>query len=331
MRFSIVVPVYKTEDYLAQCVDSILAQSFTDFELILVDNESPDSCPEICENYAKQDERVRVIHKKHGKAASARNVGMKEAKGEYLCFLDSDDFWANAEVLSKINEKLSSGDIDILELYYQFYFQKTGQYMCPNQTDFSGFEKLSNEEKLDFLVKHDRLNPSAWGICISRPFLENNRGYFNETLITEDIEWCIRLFSANPKIDALTDPVYIYRQNRAGSVTSKIKFQNVWDLCNIIENAPNILSDKENPIHAAMMNYVSYQVLIAVALPFRKSTDITKKQKAEIHRRLKVFCKKYLKKYQRHPKVKKAVKVYQILGYAGMARAVGFYLNYLRR
>ena len=91
-KASIIVPVYQVEPYLCRCIDSILAQTFTDFELILVDDGSPDRCPMICDEYAKNDERIRVIHKKNGGLSSARNAGMEAAQGKYFLFCDSDDY-----------------------------------------------------------------------------------------------------------------------------------------------------------------------------------------------------------------------------------------------
>lgn len=91
MFFSVIVPVYKVEEYLSKCIESVLSQSFSDFELILVDDGSPDSCPEICENYKEKDERIKVIHKPNGGLASARRAGIKVAQGEYVFNLDSDD------------------------------------------------------------------------------------------------------------------------------------------------------------------------------------------------------------------------------------------------
>lgn len=88
---SILVPVYKVEDYLRECVDSILAQTFRDFELVLVDDGSPDACPAICDEYAKADERIRVVHKENGGLVSARKTGISVASGEYVTFVDSDD------------------------------------------------------------------------------------------------------------------------------------------------------------------------------------------------------------------------------------------------
>lgn len=89
--FSIIVPVYKTEKYLNKCVSSILQQSYTDFELILVDDGSPDNCPQMCDNYQKQDPRIKVLHKQNGGVSSARNFGLTAATGEFIWFVDSDD------------------------------------------------------------------------------------------------------------------------------------------------------------------------------------------------------------------------------------------------
>ncbi len=89
---SVIVPVYKTEKYLSQCIESILAQSFTDFELLLIDDGSPDRCGEICEEYAKRDPRIRVFHQRNAGVSKARNYGLENAMGRYIAFVDSDDY-----------------------------------------------------------------------------------------------------------------------------------------------------------------------------------------------------------------------------------------------
>ncbi|MGM9652762.1 MAG: glycosyltransferase family 2 protein [Eubacteriales bacterium] len=91
-EISIIVPVYNVEKYLKRCIDSILSQTFTDFELILVDDGSPDGCPAICDEYAQQDSRIRVIHKENGGLSDARNAGLEVAIGKFIGFVDSDDF-----------------------------------------------------------------------------------------------------------------------------------------------------------------------------------------------------------------------------------------------
>jgi len=92
---SVIVPVYNVEQYLKTCVDSVLNQSYKNWELILVDDGSPDNCPEICDEYAVKDDRIKVIHKENGGLSSARNAALDIATGEYITFLDSDDFWHN--------------------------------------------------------------------------------------------------------------------------------------------------------------------------------------------------------------------------------------------
>lgn len=91
-KISIIVPVYRVENYLDRCIKSILNQTFTDFELILVDDGSPDRCPQKCDDWCKVDKRIKVIHKENGGLSSARNAGLEAAKGEYIGFVDSDDW-----------------------------------------------------------------------------------------------------------------------------------------------------------------------------------------------------------------------------------------------
>lgn len=118
--FSIIVPVYKTEQYLDQCVQSVLKQTYTDFELILVDDGSPDRCPEICDTYAEKDRRVRVIHKPNGGNVSARKAGLEAAEGRYIVHLDSDDYLAES-LLSAAAKTIVENDADaVLFGYVQF-------------------------------------------------------------------------------------------------------------------------------------------------------------------------------------------------------------------
>jgi glycosyltransferase involved in cell wall biosynthesis len=101
--FSIIIPVYKVEKYLDECVQSVLSQSFTDYECILVDDGSPDNCPQICDEYAKKYEQIKIIHKENGGLSDARNVGILQASGEYIVFLDSDDYLADNNTLQNLS------------------------------------------------------------------------------------------------------------------------------------------------------------------------------------------------------------------------------------
>ena len=118
MKLSIIVPVYNVEPYLRRCIDSILAQTFTDFELILVDDGSPDNCPAICDEYAEKDPRIVVIHKQNGGLSDARNAGLDIARGEYIGFVDSDDY-IDAEMYEKMYNAAIMHNSDIVSCAYE--------------------------------------------------------------------------------------------------------------------------------------------------------------------------------------------------------------------
>ena len=112
MLFTVIIPVYKVEEYLERCVDSVLAQTYKDFEVILVDDGSPDRCPQICDAYKEKDARVRVIHKANGGLVSARNAGIQAAKGDYITYVDSDD-WVKPTMLEFIADKMAQSPVPL--------------------------------------------------------------------------------------------------------------------------------------------------------------------------------------------------------------------------
>ena len=124
MFFSVIVPVYKVEKYLSNCIESVLSQTFSDFELILVDDGSPDGCPQICDSYKEKDERIKVVHKPNGGLASARRAGIKVAEGDYVFNLDSDDLIEN-DTLECAYKKIRDTNCEIVSFSYRWV--KNGQ------------------------------------------------------------------------------------------------------------------------------------------------------------------------------------------------------------
>ena len=110
-KVSVIIPIYKVEKYLSRCLDSVVNQTLEDIEIVLVDDGSPDSCPEICDRYAKKDSRIKVIHKKNEGLGYARNSGMLIATGEYIAFLDSDDY-VSKDMYEKVYSELKRTDAD---------------------------------------------------------------------------------------------------------------------------------------------------------------------------------------------------------------------------
>lgn len=157
-QISIIVPVYNVADYLPKCIESILAQTFTDFELILINDGSPDKSPQICDHYASQDSRVRVIHKKNGGVSEARNCGLDIARGKYIGFADSDDWLAHDmfELLYNLSEK-HDADISICGHYVV-----TDDSTEPLYEYFEGEIIYSNVEGVQKIVEDVEIQSYLW-------------------------------------------------------------------------------------------------------------------------------------------------------------------------
>lgn len=185
-QVSVIVPVYNAEKYLAECVDSILAQTLRDVEVILVDDGSTDSSPALCDTYAEKDHRVKVIHKANGRAASARNAGLKIAQGEYIAFVDSDD-WISPKMYEKM---LASGADVCLCDYVRFQGEREFPFTQPNIREGFYDKEQIRREVYPHLVMDGVEFPVTISNCvmlIKRGIIaENNLAYREDILISED-------------------------------------------------------------------------------------------------------------------------------------------------
>lgn len=213
-KVSFIVPVYKVEKYLPECIKSILGQTYPDFEVILVDDGSPDRCGEICDEYAARDSRIRVIHQENGGLSRARNRGMDEAKGEYLWFVDSDDYITEG-CLSHIVHQIEGQDLDMLILSYLMDFEETGnKELIKNR---GGADIITGED----YVKGDYYEVFAWlKVTRASVFKEHNLR-FHEGLQYEDIQLMPFLMRYVERLafSNLEDGAYCYRI-RPGSITT---------------------------------------------------------------------------------------------------------------
>ena len=201
---SVIIPVYKVEKYLNQCIESVVAQSYRNLEIILVDDGSPDRCPEICDMWAKKDARVRVIHKKNGGVSDARNVGLDESRGEYVLFVDSDDLIA-PELVEELylcckenNVKLSmcsildfSGEKSLQKQTHGRVSVLSARYVCEHFFDF-GASSLCAKIYHCSLIKNVRL-------------VLNRR-------IGEDATFNFPLFYGQKMVSYVHKPMYFYRR-----------------------------------------------------------------------------------------------------------------------
>ena len=329
MKFSVVIPIYNVEKYLNECIDSVLGQDYDDFEVILVDDGSPDNCPAICDEYAKKDSRVKVVHKINGGLSDARNEGVKAATGDYLCFLDSDDYWDDMSALTKISNNLEIHKSNMLQFVHRAYNQSQNVFNPAPQRNLVRMNGLETADVLKDAVGAGHLAISACATVISREFLLKHELFFKKGIKTEDLEWAIRVFVKRPKMSFIDDAFYIYRSDRDGSITSTVDYKHLSDYCDILESSIDVVEKADSDLQSALFSYLMYHALIASALCYR--TNISKAQKREILSRLKNVCKNRITKYCLDRRVNLASKIYKIAGFSVMARAMGFYLNHRKK
>ena len=313
MFFSVILPIYNVEKYLSECVDSILKQSFKDYELILVDDGSKDGSPAICDEYAKKDERIKVIHKPNGGLSDARNVGTAEAKGEYIIYIDSDDFITSDDFLKDIHEKAVATQSDIVLYKFSKFFDDTKKLdNCTFTLDF--VESISDpDELLNELVKKDAYYGMAWIKAFRREIAVKNNIQFEKGLLGEDMDWYFGLILCSDKVSAIDKSYIAYRQ-REGSITTSLKLKNLTDFVYILEkwsdrikNA-DISDRKKEALMGALAKYYSNLLITYVRVK-----DSAKKESVK---RIKALS--YLLDYSKSSRPQQMKKVYKLAGFAGV-------------
>lgn len=210
---SVIVPVYKVEQYLNKCVESIVNQTYKNLEIILVDDGSQDSCPQICDEWARKDSRVKVLHKENGGLSDARNVGLHIAKGEYVAFVDSDD-WLDDEYLEIMHCKINEHDADLVACDFLMAYDDSES--VSKVSDFN-FEINTTEEAMGYLIKGNKYRAVAWNKLYKADLLRNES--FPVGKIHEDEFFSYKIIAKSKKLVYIERPLYYYRQ-RSGSIMS---------------------------------------------------------------------------------------------------------------
>lgn len=234
---SIIVPVYKVERYLKRCIDSILSQTYSDFEVVLVDDGSPDNCPSICDEYAKIDSRIIVIHKENGGLSSARNAGLEIASGKYVLFVDSDDF---------IKSNLLENCVNIIENFgcdsVRFGYEKIAEnqkYLSTHSPACKTYYFNDSISRLQF-IHNDLLSYSipftAWSCLFKNSIIkEHNLRFVSERIIySEDTFFSVLYTFYSSSCIAISDCFYVYRDNK-NSLMGTYKRQNVLHINKCVE------------------------------------------------------------------------------------------------
>lgn len=217
---SVIVPIYKVEAYLDKCVESIVNQTYRNLEIILVDDGSPDKCPEMCDTWAKKDSRIKVIHKPNGGLSDARNAGMEIASGEYIAFVDSDDFVDKhyAEFLHKaiIENKVKMSACD----YILFYEQDS----VAEDIYFGNVCVSSSEEAIGDILNNRKVRAVAWNKMYHKDLLKNE--HFPVGKFHEDEFFTYRIIHKAENLAYVESKLYYYLQ-RQGSIMSSFNIKHL--------------------------------------------------------------------------------------------------------
>lgn len=303
MFFSIIVPVYNVEKYLNECIDSIIGQTFTDFELILVDDGSTDTSGKICDNYAAKDNRITVIHKPNGGQSTARNQGVNTARGEFAVFLDSDDLIADENFFSDLKNVIKP-ETDIVVFRYCKYYEDRIDQCGISLANINSSNRIAFLEEL---VKRDAFFCSCWSKTTRLSLLKENNIIFDESLSCEDMDWYYNVVS-HAKCFEVIDKPYIYYRQRENSVTSSFKKKSITDYILTIQKWYKKLDETLDPSEKSIMLSSLAKLYCNLLIAYSKNSKQLKQEKKEI------FAFKQLLKYNLNPRTKIISKFTKIFG-----------------
>lgn len=280
IKFSIVVPVYNVEKYLSQCVESILSQSYKDFELILVNDGSTDNSKSICKKYAVAHDFIRLINKKNGGLSDARNIGIANAKGEYIILVDADDYIElnSFEVFFEELEKSGNPDVMITRLkkVYDGFNSKYMDYNMPLDVIRNG----NKNEIIDWIfTKSDHLWPSVRYI-FKRSLVELNNLKFACGYLHEDIDWTPQLFLYAKTFTCSDFYWYNHRIGRSGSITTNKNSKRTKDIISLVSK--NIKDKKFTVVESKLRDIIFQRMLKSVFSSLSDYRFYNEKDKKEI-------------------------------------------------
>lgn len=260
---SVIVPIYNVEQYLPQCVESIRRQTYRNIEIILVDDGSTDGSPALCDEFAKKDSRIKVIHKENGGSSDARNFGIEAATGDYLMFIDSDDYWDSDTAVEECVNVSTELDADVTIFGFKKYYQESGksETIQMNVSEADCTEMLPIER----LLKDNVFVTSPCNNLIKSSFFKDPAHIrFVKGQLSEDIEYCSQILLSANKFAVLPKNFYVYRQDRAGSISSNIGKKHIEDIIAVIEKYAKLSKDATDNL--PLLNYLSLQYILLMTI-----------------------------------------------------------------
>ncbi|MEG1061750.1 MAG: glycosyltransferase family 2 protein [Oscillospiraceae bacterium] len=273
MLLSIILPVYKVEKYLDDCVKSVISQSFDNYEIILVDDGSPDKCGTMCDFWSNANSKIRTIHKKNGGLSDARNAGINAAKGDYLMFLDSDDSLLENS-LQNIANIIKSHRPQVVAGTYFAFEEKSNAILFGPDGDFSNNSEVMSSQDICRLFKQQNISPCAWRYVLDRQFVLDKQLFFEKGLLSEDAVWTPRMICEGKSF--VLNPVPFYRYLvREGSIMTSFNFKKVTDVMTICEK--NYLYAEDTDI--LQKSYINNLNFLVMANTLKEYNAFSKDQK----------------------------------------------------
>lgn len=284
VNISIIVPVYKIEKYIDRCIKSILDQRYKEFELILIDDGSPDNSGNICDLYAMKDSRIKVIHKENTGVSDSRNVGLKYAKGKYIMFVDGDD-WIESNSLELLADKINNNEVDLI------IYGIIKDLYSNNKLIKSEINAIVNEKKMDikelptefeYLINTIKMLP-AWMYLFKADIIRMHSLNFNEELVVyEDFEFNLRYISKCKDILIIPQIIYHYIMDVNVNQLSKRNTFNLVSNINFVSNTIlNFLEeiDADENMMRYMQTYIFdlYVLCLKKIIIHRKEINYSKK------------------------------------------------------
>ncbi|RAR51132.1 glycosyltransferase family 2 protein [Flavobacterium lacus] len=282
--FSVIVPVYNVETFLHQCIDSILKQTFTNFELLLINDGSSDSSAAICLAYQKNDDRIKLINQENGGASSARNNGIHHATGDYLIFVDSDDFLDSDDLFYELSQTIQKHNADVVLYGGKNYNVSSNNYsISRGNYDLTIIKSFSLIQTFEYLIQKKLFPGSAWVYTTKAKLIKENGIFFRTKIIAEDIDWNTKIFGCVSSIDAVNDLYYVYRKNQVNSVTGNAGVKGINSILLIIEDWLPKLEIENKPVNSFLLHNLAYYYFTILVLYSAISAD----DKIKLKQRLK--------------------------------------------
>ncbi len=283
-KISIIVPVYKVEKYLNKCVESIVNQTYKNLEIILVDDGSPDNCPQICDEWAKKDDRIKVIHKENGGQVSARNMALDIANGEYIAFVDSDDY-IDTTMYEKLIKTAIQNNADIVRCMYNRVYENgevipviENNLAKINSANIINYYISGTYIKSGNVIVTGNIAPNIWSCLYSKNIIGDKR--FENQTIGEDFLFNCSLVSPDVKISYVNEHLYNYLI-REGSTMTVMNEEKIAKRIEFAKRVFDVLKNKVDEQDLYGYKFARYKEVI-LGIAASQNLDIYKNKKNEI-------------------------------------------------